>query len=78
MCSWTYSLHKGEWKGNILLVYLFVDDLIFFGNNSIMFDELKEVRVESLGWLTLVSCHSISSETNQKGCFIFQKGYVKK
>ena len=60
----------------ILLVYLFVDDLIFFGNNSIMFDEFKEVRVESLGWLTLVSCHSNLSEKTKKDVFIFQKGYV--
>ena len=41
-----------------------------------MFDEFKEVRVESLGWLTLVSCHSNLSEKTKKDVFIFQKGYV--
>ena len=43
-CSYEHALYmKVNKKSDILLVCLYVDDLIFVENNSIIFDEFKEV-----------------------------------
>ena len=55
MPLWTSSLNKGD----MLLVCLYVDDLIFIENNPTMFNEFKEVMVWEFEMtnIGLMSCY---------------------
>jgi len=45
---------KKEVDGSTLFACLYVDDLIFIGNNPTMFKDLKKLWYKSLRWQTLV------------------------
>ena len=45
-CIHKYALYVKQEKGDLLFVYIYVDDLIFTGNNSRMFNNFKKVMAQ--------------------------------
>ena len=67
-------------KSGILLVCLYVDDLIFIGNNLIIFDDFKEVMTQGFEMIniSLMSYYlNIEVKQTKNNIFNSQEGYVK-
>ncbi|KAM1324060.1 hypothetical protein EV1_044901 [Malus domestica] len=66
--------------GDILIVCLYVDDLIFTGSNPSMFEEFKRVMTNEfeMTHIGLMAYYlSIEVKKNKEGIFISQKSYTK-
>ncbi|KAK0591710.1 hypothetical protein LWI29_006734 [Acer saccharum] len=71
---------KTNKNGDILLVCLYVDDLIFTGNNQSMFEEFKEAMIREFEMtdIRLMSYYlGIEVKQREEGIFISQEWYAK-
>lgn len=71
---------KKDVNGSILYVCLYVDDLIFTGNNPSMFEAFKQTMVQEFEMIDIgLMAHFLGIEVMQKedGIFIFQTKYAK-
>ncbi|KAF7112693.1 hypothetical protein RHSIM_RhsimUnG0203300 [Rhododendron simsii] len=80
-CPYEHSLYmKQDVDGSILYVCLYVDDLIFTGNNPAMFDSFKQSMIQEfeMTYIRLMA-HFLRIEVMQRddGIFISQAGYAK-
>lgn len=67
-------------KGKLLIVCLYVDDLIFTGNDDVMFQEFKQSMMAEFEMTDLGMLHyflGIEVVQSDKGIFISQKKYVQ-
>ena len=70
-------MHK---NGDILIVCLYVDDLIFIGNNPGMFEDFKKVMTKEFEMTNIgLMAYYLGIEVKQMedGIFISQEGYAK-
>ncbi|KAJ7961681.1 Retrovirus-related Pol polyprotein from transposon TNT 1-94 [Quillaja saponaria] len=80
-CPHEYALYvKAHENGNVLFVCLYVDDLIFTGNNPIMFEDFKkamtcEFEMTDMGLMSYYLGFEVKQ--NDGGIFISQEGYAK-
>ncbi|RZB65513.1 Retrovirus-related Pol polyprotein from transposon TNT 1-94 [Glycine soja] len=79
-CPYEHALYIKAQSGDMLIVCLYVDDLIFTGNNPSMFEEFKkdmsnEFEMTDMG----LRAYYLGIEVKQedKGIFITQEGYAK-
>lgn len=81
-CPQEHALYVKEGEdGSILLVCLYVDDLIYTGNNSKMFDEFKKVMTREFEMtdIGLMSYYlGIEVKQDEDEIFISQEAYAKK
>jgi len=70
---------KKDADGNILFACLYVDDLIFTGNNPTMFEDLKKSMVQDFEMTNIgLMVHFLGLEVMQKeGIFVSQSNYAK-
>ena len=64
----------------MLIVSLYVDDLIFTGNCTLMFDEFKKSMMNEFGMIDLAMMHyflGIEIVQSDIGIFLSQKKYVR-
>lgn len=67
-------------NGDVLFACLYVDDLIFTGNNPKMFEELKKAMAKEFEMTDIgLMAYYLGIEVKQtdEGIFIFQEGYAK-
>lgn len=79
-CPYEHALYIKAQSGDILIVCLYVDDLIFTGNNPSMFEEFKkdmsnEFEMTDMGLMAYYLGIEVKQE--DKGIFITQEGYAK-
>ncbi|KAJ7962054.1 Retrovirus-related Pol polyprotein from transposon TNT 1-94 [Quillaja saponaria] len=80
-CPHEYALYvKAHENGDVLFVCLYVDDLIFTGNNPIMFEDFKkamtcEFEMTDMGLMSYYLGFEVKQ--NDGGIFISQEGYAK-
>ncbi|GKV01270.1 hypothetical protein SLEP1_g13835 [Rubroshorea leprosula] len=81
-CPHEHALYVKEDKiGGFMLVCLYVDDLIFTGNNANMFEEFKKAMTQEFEMtdIGLMSYYlGIEVKQNEDGIFISQEAYAKK
>ncbi|GKV18362.1 hypothetical protein SLEP1_g28758 [Rubroshorea leprosula] len=81
-CPHEHALYVKEDKtGGFMLVCLYVDDLIFIGNNANMFEEFKKAMTQEFEMtdIGLMSYYlGIEVKQNEDGIFISQEAYAKK
>ena len=80
-CPYEHAIYvkKGA-DGSILFVCLYIDDLIFTGNNPIMFEDFKRSMVQEFEMTDIgLMAYFLGLEVTQKeeGNFISQSGYAK-
>ena len=79
-CPHEHALYTKMENGDILLVCLYVDDLIFTGTNPRMFEEFKKAMAREFEMtdMGLMSYYlGIEVKQNKNGIFISQEGYAK-
>ncbi|CAH9103236.1 unnamed protein product [Cuscuta epithymum] len=80
-CPQEHALYvKKNRQGDILLVCIYVDDLIFTGNNMTMFDEFKQVMTREFEMTDIgLMSYYLGIEVKQMddGIFITQEGYAR-
>jgi hypothetical protein len=80
-CPHEYTLYAKVCKnGNILLVCLYVDDLIFTGNNSSMFQDFKKVMTQEFEMTDIGPmsyCFGIEVKQMEKEIFISQGSFAR-
>ncbi|XP_028112808.1 uncharacterized protein LOC114310909 [Camellia sinensis] len=80
-CTYEHALYlKKEADGSMLLACLYVDDLIFIGNNPAMFKDFKRSMVQEFEMTAIgLMAHFLGIEVAQRkdGIFISQSGYAK-
>ncbi|KAJ7958815.1 Retrovirus-related Pol polyprotein from transposon TNT 1-94 [Quillaja saponaria] len=80
-CPHEYALYvKAHENDDVLFVCLYVDDLIFTGNNPIMFEDFKkamtcEFEMTDMGLMSYYLGFEVKQ--NDGGIFISQEGYAK-
>ncbi|XP_050888292.1 uncharacterized mitochondrial protein AtMg00810-like [Lathyrus oleraceus] len=79
-CPYEHALYTKAQSGDILIVRLYVDELIFTWNNLSMFKEFKkdmsnEFEMTDMG--LMVYYLGIKVKQEDKGIFITQEGYAK-
>ena len=79
-CPHEHSLHTKKSEGNVILFALYVDDLIFSGNNDEMIEEFKrtmtrEFEMTDLGLLKFFL--GLEVKQGETGIFISQEKYAK-
>ncbi|GKV20502.1 hypothetical protein SLEP1_g30621 [Rubroshorea leprosula] len=79
-CPYEYALYVKVSNGGILIVCLYVDDLIFTGNNPRMFEEFKramsnEFEMTNIGLMSYYL--GIEVKQMEEGIFISQENYVR-
>ncbi|KAJ7971537.1 Retrovirus-related Pol polyprotein from transposon TNT 1-94 [Quillaja saponaria] len=80
-CPHEYALYvKAHENGDVLFVFLYVDDLIFIGNNPIMFEDFKkamtcEFEMTDMGLMSYYLGFEVKQ--NDGGIFISQESYAK-
>ncbi|KAJ7978961.1 Retrovirus-related Pol polyprotein from transposon TNT 1-94 [Quillaja saponaria] len=80
-CPHEYALYvKAHENSNVLFVCFYVDDLIFTGNNPIMFEDFKkamicEFEMTDMGLMSYYLGFEVKQ--NDGGIFISQEGYAK-
>ncbi|KAG7565068.1 Zinc finger CCHC-type superfamily [Arabidopsis suecica] len=79
-CPYEHALYIKIQKDDILIACLYVDDLIFTGNNPSMFEEFKkemtkEFEMTDIGLMSYYLGIEVKQEDN--GIFITQEGYAK-
>ncbi|KAL5794998.1 hypothetical protein ACOSP7_003592 [Xanthoceras sorbifolium] len=80
-CTYEHTLYiKIGQGGKMLIVCLYVDDLIFIGNDSAMFEKFKKSMMVEFDMSDLGIMHyflGIEVEQSAAGIFISQKKYVR-
>ncbi|KAH9670830.1 hypothetical protein KPL70_017126 [Citrus sinensis] len=79
-CPYEHALYVKEKDGDILIVCLYVDDLIFTGSNPSLFEEFKRVMIKEFEMTDIgLMAYYLDIEVNQKeeGIFISQESYAK-
>ncbi|GLU18737.1 hypothetical protein SLE2022_350210 [Rubroshorea leprosula] len=79
-CPYEYALYVKVSNGGILIVCLYVDDLIFTGNNPRMFEEFKRAmsNVFEMTDIRLMSYYlGIEVKQMEEGIFISQENYAR-
>ncbi|KAJ3686893.1 hypothetical protein LUZ61_016057 [Rhynchospora tenuis] len=79
-CPYEHALYVKEKEGNLLYVALYVDDLIFMGNNEKMTKEFKEVMTREFEMTDLgLMKYFLGLEVRQEnaGIFVSQEAYAK-
>jgi hypothetical protein len=80
-CPYEHTLFvKQSETGNILIVSLYVDDLIFTGNDENMFKEFKKSMEKEFNMSDLGKMHyflGVEVIQNEEGIYICQRKYVK-
>ncbi|GKV31573.1 hypothetical protein SLEP1_g40251 [Rubroshorea leprosula] len=79
-CPYEYALYVKVGNGGILIVCLYVDDLIFTGNNPSMFEEFKramsnEFEMTDIGLMSYYL--GIEVKQMEEGIFISQENYAR-
>ncbi|CAJ2633694.1 unnamed protein product [Trifolium pratense] len=79
-CPYEHALYIKAQGGDILIVCLYVDDLIFTGNNPTMFEEFKkemtkEFEMTDIGLMSYYLGIEVKQEDH--GILITQEGYAK-
>jgi hypothetical protein len=79
-CPYEHALYIKAQGGDILIVCLYVDDLIFTGNNPTMFEEFKkemtkEFEMTDIGLMSYYLGIEVKQE--DQGILITQEGYAK-
>ncbi|GKV40339.1 hypothetical protein SLEP1_g47998 [Rubroshorea leprosula] len=81
-CPHEHALYVKEDKTRgFMLVCLYVDDLIFTGNNANMFEEFKKAMTQEFEMTDIgLMCYYLGIEVkqNEDGIFISQEAYAKK
>ncbi|KAH9735669.1 hypothetical protein KPL71_017818 [Citrus sinensis] len=78
-CPYEYALYVKEKDGDILIVCLYVDDLIFTGSDLSLFEEFKRVMIKEFEMTDIgLIAYYLGSEVKQKeeGIFISQESYA--
>ena len=79
-CPYEHALYVKIKDGDILIVCLYVDDLIFTGSNPRMFDEFKKVMTQEFEMTDIgLMAYYLGIEVKQKeeGIFISQESYAR-
>ncbi|VVA35907.1 PREDICTED: Retrovirus-related Pol poly from transposon, partial [Prunus dulcis] len=80
-CPYEHTLYtKKNSQGEILIVCLYVDDLIFTGSNAQMCDNFKMIMSQRFEMTDLGLLHfflGIEVKQNENGIYISQKKYAK-
>ncbi|PNX85850.1 hypothetical protein L195_g041924 [Trifolium pratense] len=80
-CPYEHTLFvKLSEGGNILIISLYVDDLIFTGNDENMFEEFKKSMENEFNMSDLGKMHyflGVEVIQNEKGIYICQRKYVR-
>ncbi|KAH9650220.1 hypothetical protein KPL70_026283 [Citrus sinensis] len=79
-CPYEHALYVKENDGDILIVCLYVDDLIFNGSNPSLFEEFKRVMIKEFEMTDIgLMAYYLGIEVKQKeeGIFISQESYAK-
>jgi hypothetical protein len=80
-CPYEHAIYvKKEADGSILFACLYVDDLLFTGNNPIMFEAFKKSMVQEFEMTDIgLMAHFLGLEVVQKeeGIFVSQNSYAK-
>ncbi|KAH9669730.1 hypothetical protein KPL70_021911 [Citrus sinensis] len=79
-CPYEHALYVKENYGDILIVYLYVDDLIFTGSNPSLFEEFKRVMIKEFEMtdIGLMAYYlGIEIKHKEEGIFISQESYAK-
>jgi hypothetical protein len=79
-CPYKHALYVKKEEGNLLFVALYVDDLIFMGNDEKMIKELKEVMTREFEMTDLgLMRYFLGLEVRQgkSGIFVSQEAYAK-
>lgn len=77
----THFFVKVKDGGKMLIVFLYVDDLIFIGNDSVMFDKYQKSMMIEFEMRDLSTMHyflRIEVVQSANEIFISQKKYVRK
>ncbi|KAH9669584.1 hypothetical protein KPL70_021844 [Citrus sinensis] len=79
-CPYEHALYIKEKYGDILIVCLYVDDLIFTESNPSLFEEFKRVMIKEFEMTDIgLMAYYLGIEVKQKeeGIFISQESYAK-
>jgi Reverse transcriptase (RNA-dependent DNA polymerase) len=79
-CPYEYALYAKKSGGNMLFVALYVDDLIFIGNNDKMIEEFKSTMTREFEMTDLsLMKFFLGLEVRQleTGIFVSQETYTK-
>jgi Reverse transcriptase (RNA-dependent DNA polymerase) len=79
-CPYEHALYVKKKEGNLLYVALYVDDLIFMGNNEKMIKEFKEVTTQEFEMTDLGLMKyflGIQVRQDKIGIFVSQEAYAK-
>ena len=79
-CPYEHALYVKEKEGNLLYVALYVDDLIFMGNNETMIKEFKEVMAREFEMTDLGLMKyflGLQVRQDKTGVFVSQEAYAK-
>ena len=81
-CPYEHTLYiKTNSEGNFMAVSLYVDDLIFTGNNLRMLNDFKRIMMREFKMTDLGELHhflGIEVHRSKEGIFISQESYAKK
>lgn len=78
-CQYEHALYVKEKDGDILIVCLYVDDIIFTGSNPSLFEEFKRVMIKEFEMtdIGLMACYlGIEVKQNEEGIVISQESYA--
>ncbi|KAH9681198.1 hypothetical protein KPL71_026879 [Citrus sinensis] len=79
-CPYEHALYVKENDGDILIVCLYVDNLIFTGSDPSLFEEFKRVMIKEFEVIDIgLMAYYLGIEVKQKeeGIFISQESYAK-
>jgi Reverse transcriptase (RNA-dependent DNA polymerase) len=79
-CSYEHALYVKIENGDMLILSLYVDDLIFMGSSGVMIDEFKMVMKKKFEMTDLgLMSYFLGLEIKQgdEGIFVSQEGYAK-
>ncbi|GKA02085.1 concanavalin A-like lectin/glucanase [Tanacetum coccineum] len=79
-CPYEHALYIKQFENRVLVAALYVDDLIFTGNNKLMIDQFKESMTREFEMTDLgLMKYFLGSEVRQEICgiFISQTAYAK-
>ncbi|XP_027922735.1 uncharacterized protein LOC114180632 [Vigna unguiculata] len=79
-CPYEYALYLKRYKGDVLFVALYVDDLIFMGSKVELVEEFKEVMKKEFEMTDLgIMKYFLGLEVDQSttGIFVSQKRYAE-
>jgi Reverse transcriptase (RNA-dependent DNA polymerase) len=79
-CMYEHAIYVKSRRGETLIVALYVDDLIFMGNRSIMVEDFKEAMMKEFEMIDLGFIKyflGLEVKQHEKGIFVSQEAYAK-